>query len=133
LRFLFHSNNIEVQFQLYQFNHDIHVFIGNFPKTPQFFNELSAKLANFDFGEHTDLRPEDYMMEELLTTDIEFDEHECYVCTNGTIHKLPCGHIICKTCLYRQITTNPHEQCTCGVCRKKMLYDYDSGCWEIDE
>jgi hypothetical protein len=115
-------SRILVKFELYHFEHDINVFIGEFQRTPQFFNELSQKLANFDFGEHTDLRPDDLMMEELLTTDIEFDEHECYVCTNGTSNNLPCGHIICKTCLYKQLTNNPHQQFACGVCRQQMRY-----------
>ena len=133
LVFDFYSANIVVRFELYQFEHDISVFIGEFPKTPEFFNELSAKLSDFNFGEHTDLRREDLMLEELLDTEIEFDEDECYVCTNGTVNKLPCGHIICQTCLYKQITTNPREQFACGVCRRKMSYDNHSGCWEIDE
>jgi hypothetical protein len=131
LIFYFNSDDIVVRFNLYQFEHDIHIFIGNFPRTPEFFNELSAKLSDFNFGEDTDFTREDLMLEELLTTDVEFDEDECYVCTNGTVNILPCGHIICQTCLYKQITTNPREQFTCGVCRTKMWYEY--GQWEIDE
>jgi len=131
LVFQFYSDHITVRFELYQFEHHIVVFIGEFPRTPEFFNELSQKLANFNFGEYTDLKREDLMLEELLDTEIEFDEDECYVCTNGTVNILPCGHIICQTCLYKQITTNPREQFTCGVCRTKMWYEY--GQWEIDE
>jgi hypothetical protein len=128
LFFVFPSLNdsIMVHFELYHFKHDITVFIGEFERTPQFFDQLSQKLDNFDFGQHTDLRPDDLMMEELLTTDIEIDEHECYVCTNETSNSLPCGHIICKLCFYKQLTTNPRKRFACGICRQKVFADEDS-------
>jgi len=130
LSFHHDDDEIEVRFKILHHYNTIVKVIGKLPKTPNFYNQLSTMLDNFKMGETTDLNKDDLMLEELVTTDIEFQDNECFVCKRGTIHELPCGDVICERCLYDDLNdTFLHRQVSCGKCGQFIYYDVDEKCW----